>query len=123
SVADAIVAARALRPDGAAIVVATGVPDADDAIATVAVQARFAHVVTTPRIAIRVHGTGDSFAAILLGRLLAGDAIEAALAFATSAISALLQETAARGARELELVAAQARIVDPAPRFAARAVA
>lgn len=123
SVTSAVAAARALRPDGKAIVVATGIPDSDGGIATVAIQGDGALAVTTPRIDIAVSGTGDSFAALLLGRLLVGDTIGAALAHATSAISALLQATAARGAQEIELIAAQDMIVAPMPRFAVRTLA
>lgn len=123
SVASAVAAARALRPDGKAIVVATGIPDSDGGIATVAIQGDTALAVTTPRIDIAVSGTGDSFAALLLGRLLAGDPTGTALAHATSAISALLQATAARGAKEIELIAAQDMIVAPTPRFDVRTLA
>lgn len=120
SVDSAIAAARALRPRAEAIVVATGVPDRDDRLTTVAVQGDAAWAVTTPRVPVAVSGTGDSFAAILLGKLLDGDPIDAALAHATSAVCALLRHTAERQAKEIELIAAQEAIVAPSPRFAAR---
>jgi pyridoxine kinase len=72
---------------------------------------------------IAVNGTGDSFAAIFLARLLATGDLRATLAHAASAVHALLVRTRAAGARELLLIDGQDDLVAPAPRFPAQRVA
>jgi pyridoxine kinase len=116
-------AAARLRGDGRRIVVATGLPEPGGGIATLCLHAGGAHVVTTPRVDIAVNGTGDSFAAIFLARLLATGDLRAALAHAASAVHALLVRTRAAGARELLLIDGQDDLVAPAPRFPAQRVA
>lgn len=115
----AIAAARRLRGEGHVVVVATGVTAPGGDIATVAVHDGGVEVVTTPRIPVAVSGTGDSFAALFLARLLTTRSVAEALGHATSALCALLRVTAASRARELELIAAQDALVAPAPRYAA----
>lgn len=122
-VATAAAAARRLRGTRAAIVIATGIRAGDGAIATLALHGGGAHVVETPRVDMPANGTGDSFAALFLGRFLATRDVADALGHAASAVCALLRATAARGERELALVAAQDALVAPEPRYAARALA
>lgn len=119
----AMAAAARLRGDGTRIVVATGLPEPGGGIATLCLHAGGAHVVTTPRVDIAVNGTGDSFAAIFLARLLATGDLRAALAHAASAVHALLVRTRDAGARELLLIDGQDDLVAPAPRFPAQRVA
>jgi pyridoxine kinase len=119
SIEQAIAASRRLRGEGHAIVVATGVPAPHGEIATLAVHDDGVDVVTTPRIDVAVNGTGDSFAALFLARLLGARDVGAALGHATSALCALLRATAAARTRELELIAAQEMLVAPAPLYAA----
>lgn len=71
----------------------------------------------TPRLPLPGHGAGDLFAALLLGRLLSGDALDKALGHAVSVTFAML-EAGERGCAAL--VAAQDRIRRPALRFPAR---
>ena len=122
-VAAAITAARKLRGAGRQIVIATGIGDGDDLIATLAVHDDGVDIVTTPRIAITANGTGDSLAAIFLARWLATRDVAGALAHAVSSLCVLLHKTAATGARELELIAAQDAIVAPEPLHRARRIA
>ena len=122
-ITDAISAARRLRATGPRTVVVTGIPDAAGGIATLCLHEAGVDLVTTPRVDVAVNGTGDSFAALFLARLLTTRDIAASLAHAASAVYALLERTAAAGARELLLVDAQDLLAAPAPAFVARRVA
>lgn len=119
TVEKAVAAARRLRGDGHAVVLATGVAAPHGAIATLAVHDGGVDVVSTPRIDVAVNGTGDSFAALFLARMLSTRDVAAALGHATSALCALLRVTAAARAKEIELIAAQGTIVAPTPLYAA----
>lgn len=116
----AAAAAQALRGDRDAIVIATGIDGPEGGIATLAAHPRGIDLVETPRIACAVNGTGDSFAALFLARFLSTRDIAGALAHAAAAVAALLRATAAAGARELTLIAAQDMIVAPTPTCVAR---
>jgi pyridoxine kinase len=122
-VASAAAAARRLRGARGATVLATGIRAGDDAIATLALHDGGIHVVETPRVDMPANGTGDSFAALFLGRFLATRDVADALGHAASAVCALLRATAARGERELALVPAQDALVAPGPRYEARPLA
>jgi pyridoxine kinase len=104
-------AARALCARGPGLVVITGLTGRDtpeDAIDTLAVTPQRAWRVRAPRLARRFDGAGDCFAALLLGRLLNGDAVPRAVARAVSSLQPILEATGA--ARDLALVAARAAI-------------
>ena len=77
--------------------------------------------VVTPLIAFEVmpNGTGDAVAALFTAHWLASGDIAQALAASASSIYAVLEATRAMGERELQLVAAQDRLVSPPRRFAA----
>lgn len=122
-VASAAAAARRLRGARRTTVLATGIRTGDDAIATLALHDGGIHVVETPRVDMPANGTGDSFAALFLGRFLATRDVADALGHAASAVCALLRATAARGERELALVPAQDALVAPGPRYEARPLA
>ena len=95
--------------------------DAPDGIEMLAVARDAAWRIATPLIHFDVapNGTGDAVAALFAAHWLeTGDAARA-LGESASAIFAVLEETARLGERELQLVAAQARIVDPPRRFTA----
>ena len=95
--------------------------DAPDGIEMLAVARDAAWRIATPLIHFDVapNGTGDAVAALFAAHWLeTGDAARA-LGQSASAIFAVLEETARLGERELQLVAAQARIVDPPRRFTA----
>jgi pyridoxine kinase len=77
--------------------------------------------VVTPLIAFQVmpNGTGDAVAALFTAHWLASGDAAAALGTAASSIYAVLEATQAMGERELQLVAAQERLVSPPRRFTA----
>lgn len=94
-----------------------------DELYTVAVTAEQAWYVASPKLPIEPlpTGLGDTFSAVMLGRLVQGDALPEALSHAVSTLSALLSCTE-HGQRDLPLIAAQAMIVAPAPRYSAVAL-
>jgi pyridoxine kinase len=77
--------------------------------------------VVTPLIAFEVmpNGTGDTVAALFTAHWLADGDIAAALGTVASSIYGVLETTRAMGERELQLVAAQERLVSPPRRFTA----
>ena len=77
--------------------------------------------VVTPLIAFEVmpNGTGDTVAALFTAHWLAGGDIAASLGAVASSIYAVLEATRAMGERELQLVAAQERLLSPKRRFTA----
>jgi pyridoxine kinase len=77
--------------------------------------------IVTPLIAFEImpNGTGDAVAALFTAHWLEGGDIASALGKAASSIWAVLDATRAMGERELQLVAAQDRLVSPPRRFAA----
>ena len=80
--------------------------------------------IATPLIdfPIMPNGTGDAVAALFAAHWLEGNDVPAALGKAASSIYAVLEQTAAMGERELQLVAAQDRLVAPARLFAAEKI-
>jgi pyridoxine kinase len=77
--------------------------------------------VVTPLIAFEVmpNGTGDTVAALFTAHWLGGGDIAGALGAVASSIYAVLEATRAMGERELQLVAAQERLLSPQRRFTA----
>ena len=75
--------------------------------------------VVTPLIAFDImpNGTGDAVAALFTAHWLESGDIADALAKVASSIYAVLEVTRAMGERELQLVAAQDRLVSPPQRF------
>ncbi len=75
----------------------------------------------TPRIAFEIapNGTGDAVAALFCAHWLADGDVAAALDKAASAIFSVLEVTFSSGERELQLIAAQDRLVAPPRRFTA----
>lgn len=94
-----------------------------DELYTVAVTAEQAWYVASPKLPVEPlpTGLGDTFSAVMLGRLVQGDALPEALSHAVSTLSALLSRTE-NGQRDLPLIAAQEMIVAPAPRYSAVAL-
>jgi pyridoxine kinase len=77
--------------------------------------------IVTPLIAFEImpNGTGDAVAALFTAHWLASGDVASALGQAASSIYAVLEATQAMGERELQLVAAQDRLVSPPHRFIA----
>ena len=62
-------------------------------------------------------GTGDAFAAVLLGQLLNGHDFPQATALAAAAVHGLIRAGAATGAKELDVVGGQHEVVEPSHLF------
>ncbi|MTJ81793.1 MAG: pyridoxal kinase PdxY [Telmatospirillum sp.] len=127
SLGDAIAAAHRLRARGPAGVAVTSLrPPAvpEGRLGSLIVTGEGAWLVDTPQIDFPVapNGTGDVFAALLLGRLVRGEAPAGALEATANALYALLETTRAAGSRELALVAAQDALRDPPRPYPARVV-
>ena len=127
TMAEALAAARTLlqgeRP-GPRLVLITSLRRADaaaDTIEMVAVTRAAAWRVATPMIGFEIapNGTGDAVAALFTAHWISGDEIADALGKAASSIFAVLEATQAMGERELQLVAAQDRLVAPPRAFKA----
>jgi pyridoxine kinase len=108
-------AARMLLARGPRMVVVTSLVGADG-VGTLAVTADDAWLVTTPRLDRVAKGAGDLLAAVLLGWLLRGLEMEAALARSVAAVFGVLAVTD-RLARDLNLVEGQESIVNSMIRF------
>lgn len=94
---------------------------AAEQIEMLAVSPDAAWRIVTPLIAFEVmpNGTGDAVAALFTAHWLESGDVAAALGKAASSIYAVLEATRAMGERELQLVAAQDRLVAPPMRFLA----
>jgi pyridoxine kinase len=120
-IASALDAADRLRARGPASVIVTSVPGAETgSLATLAVDGDEAWVVETPRLETPAKGAGDVLAALYLGHRLNGRDSAAAVAAAVSSVYAILAKTAAAGADELLLVAAQEALAAADNQFASR---
>lgn len=114
--AEAVEAARALLVRGPRLVVVTSLPGgAEGTISCLAVTADAAWRVDTPRVPLEtpVNGAGDMLAALVLGHLLRGSDPAEALSLAVSAVHAVIAETLRQGARELQMIGAQAAFAAP----------
>ena len=118
---DALAAMAELRARGPGLVVATSIPDANDAAAmiTLAADGEGAWMVRTPRLDTAVHGAGDMFSALFLGHALRRAGVADALSLTVSSVYAVLAATAQAGAREMLLVETQNALADPPKRFPA----
>src|SRR5258708_7744834 len=112
---DAMQAVRARSRRSTCTVIATGLALGDappETLTSLAVDGRGAWRVGVPRVHHAAHGAGDIFAAVLLGRMLSGDALPQALAGASACLSRIIARTDA-GAADLAIVAAQDEIAAP----------
>ena len=118
---DALKATRSLlKGPRLALVTSLRRADADsEQIEMLAVTAEAAFRIVTPLIGFEImpNGTGDTVAALFTAHWLESGDIASALGRAASSIYAVLEATQAMGERELQLVAAQDRLVSPPRRF------
>lgn len=114
-----LAAARSLLARGPRLVVCTSADAGPDAIDAFAVTGDAAWRVRVPRLDVDVHGTGDAFAAIFLGRYLERPDPARALALAAGTLHGILRATLAAGGTEMALVAAQDEIPTPSRAFEA----
>jgi pyridoxine kinase len=123
---EALVATRQLL-NGPRLALVTSLRRSDgpaDRIEMLAVTKEAAWRITTPLIGFPIapNGTGDAIAALFTAHWLQSGDIALSLGKAASSIYAVLEQTAAMGERELQLVAAQERLVAPARLFTAEAL-
>jgi pyridoxine kinase len=120
---EALAAARTLLK-GPRLALITSLRRSDapaDTIEMVAVAKDAAWRVATPLIGFEIapNGTGDAVAALFTARWIETGDVADALGRAASSIFAVLEATQAMGERELQLVAAQDRLVAPPSAFTA----
>lgn len=116
----ALAAADKARAMGPALVLVTSLHRRDAPPGTIellAVSGEGAWLAGTPLLPLTVNGAGDATAALFLGHFLRTRDPAAALARTATSIFAVMDETCRRGAREIQLVAAQDILADPPDRF------
>lgn len=120
SLEEAREACRAAHQMGPEIVLLTSLIHEDTSDSEIAMLASARSgaqfLVTTPRLPLdpAPNGAGDCTAALFLGHILAGAPLDRALAKTASSILALFEKTGAAGRRELNLIAAQDDLANPA---------
>jgi len=120
TLAEAAVAAEALRAQGPSIVLVTSLdaaPSQSDRVSMLAAGPDGAWVVETPRLPVVLNGCGDVTAAVFLAHLLRGASLSDALALTAAAIFAVIETTLRLDRYELALVAAQDELLSPTRRF------
>lgn len=122
TLAAAAAAAAALRARGPDIVLLTSLDAEPEHITMLASGPDGVWAVETPRLPVMFNGCGDVTAALFLAHLLHGQALPEALTLTAAGIFAVIEATTRLGRYELALVTAQAELVAPARRFAARAI-
>ena len=111
-----------MAPEGRGTVLVTSLrSDAQGALDLVAADRVAAWLLRVPLLPIAPNGAGDAIAALFLVHLLRTGSARAALERAGSAVAGLLRRTAAEGAAELLLVAAQDEFVTPSVAYSAQA--
>jgi pyridoxine kinase len=95
----------------------------DDAIDLLASDETGCFRLRTPELPLVVNGAGDAIAALFFAHYLRSGKIDTALSCAASAIFGVLAKTVEKGAREIQLVAAQDEIVAPSRVFEAEKIA
>jgi pyridoxine kinase len=113
TLAEAAIAAAALRGQGPRITLVTSLEAASDRLAVLAADPVGVWTVETPRLPIEVTGCGDAVAALFLGWLLKGKPVPEALALTVAAIWGVVEATVSAGGGELALIAAQDELVAP----------
>ena len=125
TIEEVIEAAHSLIARGPSTVVVTSAELADTPdgeIETLAVERTNAWRVRTPKLPISPNGTGDLFAALFTSARVQDKPTPDALSHAASAISAVLERTAARGTEEMRIVESAERLVHPQRKFECIAV-
>jgi len=110
--AELIESAHCLIDKGVELVAVTSLPVESDSpeIANLIVTREAAWRVTTPRVALKAKGTGDLFAALLLGHALGGLPAPQALSRTCGALFHIIDETSKAGSEELLLIGSQEAI-------------
>lgn len=125
NLSEACLAANRLLQQGPTYVLVTSLQRSDapsDTTEMLLATKQQSYLVQTPLLPLHVNGAGDATAALLLGHLLQGASPKAALEKTAAGMFALLQETLTSGSREIQLVAAQDKMVKPSDLFSATAL-
>jgi pyridoxine kinase len=125
TLADALVAVNALHALGPRAVLVTSLHTEDtpeDAVDMLASDGAGRFRLRTPKLNLQANGAGDAIAALFFAHYLRSGKINEALSRAGSAIFGVLAKTAAAGAGEIQLIAAQDEIVQPGRVFEAQAI-
>jgi len=125
STVDAFAAIDLLRARGPGIVVATSMVTNETPAGHVDILAGDAWQrlrVRTPLLPVSVNGAGDMLSALLLAHHLRAGSLAEAVSLAVSSVYGIVAATAAKGTRELALIAAQAEIAAPSRIFPAEPV-
>jgi pyridoxine kinase len=91
-------------------------------IEMLAVDSGGAFMVETPLLPVNVNGAGDMTAALFFAHWRKSGSIQTALELTTAAVFAVLEATAEKGSREIQLIKAQELIANPIRRFEAAQV-
>jgi pyridoxine kinase len=112
---DALQAAAELRRHGPETIFVTSLEAGvhGDRLGVLGVDGEGAWLVEHPRLDVNLNGTGDVMTALLTGERLLGSDLAHGLARAVSRMFALVEATHAAGAREMQLVQAQDRWLNP----------
>jgi pyridoxine kinase len=113
-------AAEVVRASGPGTVLVTSVITDEtppDVLDMVAVGDGGAWTARTPRLPINPPGAGDLTSAVFLANVLDGHSLADALARTTSSVFAVMEATAAADSREMQIVASQDALAEPAMQF------
>ncbi len=113
STLDSADAARALGPDTVLVTSVLRPDRPEDTIEMLAVNGQGAWTVRTPRLPMKVNGSGDLTAALFTAHLKETGSAADALAATASTVYAVLTATLESGERELRIIAAQDAIAHP----------
>ena len=120
---DAVTAVHDLGP-GAILVTSVQTDETpSDAVDLIASDRKACFGLRTPRLPQKMNGAGDAIAALFFAHYLRGGGIGEALSKSVSAIFGVLSKTAATGAPELQIVAAQDELINPNRVFEAQELA
>jgi len=125
TLADALAAVKVVHGLGPRAILVTSLHTEDtpeETIDLLASDATGRFRLRTPKLPLVVNGAGDAIAALFFAHYLRIGRIEEALSRAASAIFGVLTKTAAAGAGEIQLVAAQDEIVQPSRVFEAEEI-
>lgn len=121
ALADVLAAAKSLIARGPAMVLVTSVETSahPGEIGMLLVTAEEAWCVFTPKLDVRLNGTGDCLSALCLAHRLLGQAPRQMLERVAASMFGLVAATHRAGSAELLLIAAQNELVTPSRRFEA----
>ncbi|WP_336659279.1 pyridoxal kinase PdxY [Leucobacter sp. USHLN153] len=114
--------ARALGPRTVLVTSVNRPERPDDVIEMLAVTEGGAWLIETPRIPVKINGSGDVTAALFTAHFASSGDAAAALERTTASVYSLLERTHAAGSRELLLVESQEDYAHPNLRFSAQQV-